>query len=485
VRLLCAALSGVDEDQLAVRAGGLYARRMAPAPAGQDAPATPWQPRGTVLVTGGTGGIGAHLARWLAEHGAEHLVLTSRRGADAPGAAELTEELTALGARVTVAACDVADRAAVAALLADIPAELPLTAVLHAASALPVPVALTETTVEDFAATGRAKIDGARHLDELTADLDLDAFVLFSSGAAVWGSGHQAAYGAANAYVDALAQRRRATGKVATSIAWGAWGGDSMAAEDDLARYGLDPMAPRLAVEALRQVVEQGQATLVVSAIDWTRFVPTYTLARPRPLLRGVPAAVAVLAAESTVEPDAGAADLVSTLSALSDADQERELVELVRARAAAVLRHDTADAVAPHAAFRELGFDSIAAVELRNQLAAATGLTLPATMVFDHPNPTALATFLRDRLGLADAVAQDPVLSALDSLEQAADGLAAHEIERTRIVARLQALVGALNTTALGDATAVAEDGASVEDKLKVASADDVFAFIDDLGVA
>ncbi len=485
VRLLCAALSGVDEDQLAVRAGGLYARRMAPAPADPAAPATPWQPRGTVLVTGGTGGIGAHLARWLAEHGAEHLVLTSRRGAAAPGAAELTEELTALGARVTVAACDVADRAAVAALLADLPDEQPLTAVLHAASALPVPVALSDTTVADFTATGRAKIDGARHLDELTAEYDLDAFVLFSSGAAVWGSGHQAAYGAANAYVDALAQRRRAAGRVATSIAWGAWGGDSMAAEDDLSRYGLDPMPPRLAVEALRQVVEQGQANLVVSAIDWTRFVPTYTLARPRPLLRGVPAAVAVLAAESAVEPDAGAADLVSRLAALSDADQERELVELVRARAAAVLRHDTADAVAPHAAFRELGFDSIAAVELRNQLAAATGLTLPATMVFDHPNPADLAVFLRDRLGLGDGADADPVLSTVDALERAVADLPAHEIERTRIVARLQALVGALNTTALGDATAAAEDGASVEDKLKAASAADVLAFIDDLGVA
>ena len=177
---------------------------MAPAPA--DAGRHQWQPRGTVLVTGGTGGIGAHLARWLAEHGAEHLVLTSRRGADAPGAAELTEELTALGARVTVAACDVADRAAVAAVLDAIPADHPLTAVLHAASALPVPVPLADTTVADFA-DDRPRQDRRRppprRADRRT---DLDAFVLFSSGAAIWGSGHQAAYGAANAYVDALAQ---------------------------------------------------------------------------------------------------------------------------------------------------------------------------------------------------------------------------------------------------------------------------------------
>ncbi|MFC4855498.1 type I polyketide synthase [Actinophytocola glycyrrhizae] len=466
---LVAALSTPAEDQLAVRDDGVYARRMVPAPAGQ---VTPWQPRGTVLVTGGTGGIGAHLARWLAENGAEHLVLTSRRGADAPGAAELRDELDALGAAVTIAACDVADRAALAALLD----EHPVTAVFHAASALPVPVPIGDTTVEDFTATGRAKIDGARNLDELTGDLD--AFVLFSSGAAIWGSGQQAAYGAANAYVDALAQRRKARGKQATSVAWGAWAGETMAAEGDLSRYGLEAMEPRLALAALAQAIGEGHANLVVSAIDWARFVPTYTLARPRPLLRGVPAAVAVLAADAAAEPAAGASDLVAHLEKLSPADQEQELVELVRARAAAVLRHDSADAVAPHAAFRELGFDSLAAVELRNQLVAATGLTLPATMVFDHPNPADLAAFLHTRLGLGETTG-DPVLSSLDALEQVVAVLPAHDIERTRIVARLQALVGALNDKAnTGTVT-------SVEDKLKAASADDVFAFIDDLGVA
>jgi acyl transferase domain-containing protein/acyl carrier protein len=463
--LLIAALSTPDEDQLAVRADGVYARRMVPAPA---EPTTPWQPRGTVLVTGGTGGIGAHLARWLAENGAEHLVLTSRRGADAPGAAELSDELTGLGVRVTIAACDVADRDALAALLD----EHPVTSVFHAASALPVPVPIGETTVDDFLATGRAKVDGARNLDELTGDLD--AFVLFSSGAAIWGSGQQAAYGAANAYVDALARRRHAEGKPATSVAWGAWAGDTMAAEGDLSRYGLDAMEPKLALEALRQAIGEGHPNLVVAAIDWARFVPTYTLARPRPLLRGVPAAVAALAAE----PETGTTDLVARLEKLSAADQEQELVELVRARAAAVLRHGSADAVAPHAAFRELGFDSLAAVELRNQLAAATGLALPATMVFDHPNPADLAAFLHGKLGLG-AAAGDPVLSSVDELERAVAGLEAHDIERTRIVARLQAIVGALNDKAnTGTVT-------SVEDKLKAASADDVFAFIDDLGVA
>jgi acyl transferase domain-containing protein/acyl carrier protein len=471
VRHLGAALSTGDEDQLAVRAGGVWARRMTPAPAASTT--KPWQPRGTVLVTGGTGGIGAHLARWLADNGAEHLVLTSRRGADAPGAAELTGELTDKGVQVTVAACDVADRDAVEQLLDTIPE--PLTAVLHAAGALPMPARLSETTVEDFTETGRAKVDGARNLDELTGDLD--AFVLFSSGAAIWGSGQQAAYGASNAYVDALAYRRKAAGKPATSVAWGAWGGDTMAAESDLSRYGLDAMDPRLAVEALRQAVEEGHPNLVVAAIDWARFVPTYTLTRPRPLLRGIPEAVTT----DTVELDAGANDLLSTLSSLSEADQERELVELVRAKAAAVLRHDSADAVPPQAAFRELGFDSLAAVELRNQLAAATGLTLPATMVFDHPNPTELASFLRGQLGLAGESA-DSLISTVDKLAQAVAGLPAKEIERTRIVSRLQTLVGELNEKTLS-----ADEGqvTSMTDKLKSASKEALLAFIDDLGVA
>ena len=181
-----------------------------------------------------------------------------------------------------------------------------------------------------------------------------------------------------------------------------------MAAEGDLSRYGMESMEPRLALSALRQVVEEGQPHLVVAAIDWARFVPAYTMARPRPLLR-VPAAAAVLAEEESAVPDAAAVELVNRLTTLSAADQQRELVELVRAKAAAVLRHDTADAVGADAAFRDLGFDSLAAVELRNQLGAVTGLSLPATVVFDHPNATDLAGFLHTKLGLGDAVAADP----------------------------------------------------------------------------
>ncbi|MBU3868477.1 SDR family NAD(P)-dependent oxidoreductase, partial [Streptomyces sp. 4503] len=224
------------EDQLAIRTAGILARRLAHA---ESVPATgaPWRPRGTVLVTGGTGALGAHVARWLAENGAEHLVLTSRRGPDAPGATELSDELVASGARVTVAACDVTDRDAVAGLLArirDEHPERPLTAVVHTAGAGQF-APLAETTPADVADVVAAKVAGAAHLDALLGDTELDAFVLFSSIAAVWGSGGQGAYAAGNAFLDALAEQRRARGLTATSVAWGPWADGGLVADDEAA----------------------------------------------------------------------------------------------------------------------------------------------------------------------------------------------------------------------------------------------------------
>lgn len=222
--LLRHALRG-PEDQVAVRGAVGYARRLVPAPTPRAVRA--WRPRGTVLVTGGTGALGAHTARWLARNGARHLVLTSRRGGDAPGVAALRAELVALGAEVTVAACDVADRAAVADLLAGIPSAVPLTAVFHAAG-VPQVSPLRETSPELFAQVCAGKVAGAVNLHELAGDLD--AFVTFASAAGVWGSGGQCAYAAANAALDALAECRRAAGLPATSVAWGVWGGPGMGA---------------------------------------------------------------------------------------------------------------------------------------------------------------------------------------------------------------------------------------------------------------
>ncbi|MEU5998102.1 type I polyketide synthase, partial [Streptomyces sp. NPDC047197] len=230
--LLVSVLAGSgDEDQVALRAGKILGRRLVPAPLGK-APGTGWSPSGTVLVTGGTGALGAHVARWLVAKGAEHLLLTNRRGLEADGAAELHAELTALGARVTIAACDVADRDALADVLASVPAEFPLTAVVHAAG-IERSAAISDLDPDDlaeFADVLTAKVDGARNLHELLSDTQLDAFVLFSSIAGVWGSGGQSAYAAANAYLDALAEHRRAAGLPATAVAWGPWGGGGMVA---------------------------------------------------------------------------------------------------------------------------------------------------------------------------------------------------------------------------------------------------------------
>ncbi|MGW3233864.1 type I polyketide synthase, partial [Kitasatospora sp. NPDC001095] len=407
---LAAVLAGLgDEDQLAVRANGVFVRRLVRA---ERAEGTGWSPRGTVLVTGGTGALGARVARWLAGGGAEHVVLTSRRGLDAPGAVELREELRSLGAEVTVAACDVADRAAVEALLA----EHAFTAVVHAAG-VDRATPLGTTTVEEFAEVLAAKVDGAAHLDELFGDTELDAFVLFSSIAGVWGSGGQSAYAAANAYLDALAERRRSRGLAATAVSWGPWAEGGMAAQGDnethLRRRGLLPMAPAPAVAALAQAVDGNDATVTVTDVDWSRFAPAFTAARPRPLIAELPDVVRVLAETEAggTAPGGPANELRDRLSGRSQAERDRLLVELVRAEAAAVLGHASAGAVEAGRAFKELGFDSLTAVELRNRLNAATGLRLPATLVFDHPTAAALATHIgAELLGTVGTVDDVPV---------------------------------------------------------------------------
>ncbi|MFD2472101.1 SDR family NAD(P)-dependent oxidoreductase [Amycolatopsis silviterrae] len=371
---LAAVLSG-DEDQVAVRAGGTYARRLVRAPRAQ--PGRVWRPRGTVLVTGGTGGLGAHVARWVLQNGAERVVLAGRRGPDAPGAGALAAEL---GEQVAFAACDVADRDAVRELLASLP---DLTAVVHAAGAAQHSTPVTE--IGDAAEVMRAKVDGAANLDALLDHDNLDAFVLFSSGAGVWGGGGQGAYAAANAYLDALAQQRRAAGGNATSIAWGTWAGDGMArggVGEQFRRLGLSEMDPQLAVRALQELAEPCQ---VVADIDWPVFGPAYSAARQRPLL-----------AEVFEEPE-------SPRPVVGDA------LPLVRAQVAAVLGMDSGDAVDVRRAFRELGFDSVTAVELRNRLNHATGLSLPPTVVFDHPNCAALAAHLTGT-GPEPATAAAPV---------------------------------------------------------------------------
>ncbi|PJJ06450.1 8,8a-deoxyoleandolide synthase [Streptomyces sp. 2333.5] len=475
---------GGGQDEYAIRPSGIHVRRMVRAPLDPSAVAEPWQPRGTVLITGGTGALGAHVARALAAGGAEHLVLAGRRGPDAPGASELSAELTALGARVTVAACDVTDRAAVAKLLDSFTDEAPLTAVVHTAGVVGEARPLHETSLDDAMAAVHAKVSGACHLDELLADHPLDAFVLFSSGAGVWGNGGQGPYAAANAALDALAEWRRAQGRPATSLAWGAWAGGGMVDEavaEQLRRRGVPAMDPRLAVHALREAVDHGETTLVVADIRWDRFLPAYTVSGPRPLLDELPDVRQLLAVQEEQADEAGekGSDLPDKLAALPEPKRKRMLLDLVRTHASAVLGHSSTDAVRPTRAFRELGFDSLTGVELRNRLNAATALTLPATLVFDHPTPTALAEYLRDALlpPEPDAGSDSPVLP---ELQQVASALQAATDDDTR-----QALTEGLRGLLAhweGQAPPPVE---TVDDELAEASDEDMFDLIDrELGI-
>ncbi|WP_199199027.1 type I polyketide synthase [Amycolatopsis sp. CA-128772] len=399
-RRLAAALTGAGgEDQLAVRAGGLFGRRVVAAPAAPDR--RPEDGEGTTLITGGTGALGAAVARRLAKSG-RRLVLLSRRGPAAPGADGLREELTALGADVTITACDAGDRDALAAVLAGIPG---LTDVVHTAGVLDDGV-LTTLTPDRFEAGYHAKAEAAWHLHELTGGLR--SFVLFSSVAGTFGSAGQAAYAAANTTLDALAEHRRGLGLPATSIAWGPWAGGGMLAADagvaDRARRGgLTPLDPQRAAAALDRAL--ADTTVVVADIDWTRY--SHVL-RAGPLLDGIPAA-------ARAEAPRGDEELRARLAAVPEDDRFDFLLGLLLEQVAVVLGHSGTGAVAPDRAFRDLGFDSLTAVELRNVVATATGLDLPPSLVFDHPTPEILTRHLLGELAGTLAATAAPVRVAAD----------------------------------------------------------------------
>ncbi|MYW14095.1 SDR family NAD(P)-dependent oxidoreductase, partial [Streptomyces sp. SID2955] len=428
---LAGVLTGADpEDQLAVRASGVMRRRLEPAPLGDSRPARAWKPRGTVLVTGGTGALGTHLARWLARNGAEHLILTSRRGPAAPGVDALVAELDALGTRVTVTACDVADRDAVAGLLAAVPEDLPLTAVIHGAAYIEL-ASLAETTAAEFADVMNAKAAGAAHLDALLGDTPLDAFVLFSSVSSVWGVGDHGAYAAANAYLDALAERRRANGLTATSVAWGVWDavGDNAPEAldlDQLRRRGLRFMDVDLGIAALQQTLDHDQTHLAIADIDWESFIPVFTSARPSPLLAELPEARRIQQESTAARDNAGsesdaASPLRQRLVALTPGERTHAVLDLVHEQVAAVLGHATPDTLDSGRAFKDLGFDSLTAVELRNRLNAATGLRLPATLIFDYPSSAALGDHIKQLLLEGETATAD----GADAASRAGTGVA------------------------------------------------------------
>ncbi|SER42581.1 type I polyketide synthase [Actinokineospora terrae] len=381
---LAAALGQRDEDQLRLRPDGVHAARLRRA----DAPSKrrPWSPSGTALITGGTGAIGTHVARMLARGGAEHLLLLSRRGLAAPGAADLVAELEDLGARVTVLACDPADRDALAAVIA----EHPPNSVFHAAGVVDSSI-LDSLTLDRVDTALRAKVTAAVNLHELTTNLD--AFVLFSSLAGVFGAAGEGNYGPGNAFLDAFAHHRRAQGLPGTAIAWGSWDGAGMAEGaigDAMARHGVPRMAPDLALDALRAAIDNDDTAVAIADIRWDTFGWFFTATRPSHLLDGLTGATD----PGEAEPDEDQ-PLSQRLARVSAAERNRTLLALVREQVSLVLGYDSGNAVEPNRAFGDLGLASAGAVELRNRITLATGLRVPATLVFDHPTPAALARFL------------------------------------------------------------------------------------------
>ncbi|WP_424217639.1 SDR family NAD(P)-dependent oxidoreductase (plasmid) [Streptomyces sp. BI20] len=482
--LPAALASGAPE--LALRAGTAHRPVLTPRPAPAEPPAPAGlDPEGTVLITGGTGALGRLLARHLVtRHGARRLLLTGRTGRVDPA---FTTELAALGAEVTVAACDAADREALAALLAAVPATHPLTAVVHAAGVLDDGL-VTELTDERLERVLRPKTHAAWHLHELTRDADLAAFVLFSSAAGTLGAAGQANYAAGNAFLDALAELRRSEGLPALALAWGLWdtGTDTgMGAGLDatalrrLARDGILPLPADRALALFDRALTEDRAALlpvhVRSTPDAPALVRALAPARPQAPARR-------LAQGAGPAPEA---DPAARWSALAAGARRTALAELVRGHVADVLGHESAEAVDPQRPLGDLGVDSLAALDLRNRLVADTGLRLSSTLTFDHPTADALAAHLFEELPggeedgtpAVDAEAEVVRLEAL--LAEALARAAVDAEQRARVGARLRALSARWEGT--GDAGAPAPGPAEAgPGTLESATADELFDILD-----
>ncbi|MFB7614235.1 type I polyketide synthase [Kitasatospora sp. NPDC056181] len=483
---LAALRSAVEsgEPEAAVRAGAVLLPRLGrtPVPA-EDAGTGIFGPDGTVLVTGGTGGLGALVARHLVvRHGVRHLLLLSRRGAAAPGAEELRAALTEAGAEtVAIEACDVSDRDALAAVLAAAPAgRPPLSGVVHTAGIADNGTIGTQTP-ERFDGVLRPKADAAWHLHELTRDLGLSAFVLFSSSAGLLVGGGQANYATANVFLDALAEHRRAAGLPAVSLAWGLWAStDGMAGQmgdadlQRMNRLGMPPLETEDALRLFDAAIASGDPVLVPIRLDFatlanrTDDLPTALRGMGRaPTRRRNRRAAAAVAA-----PDRGFA---ARLAELSEADRARQISALVREHVAGVLGHASADSVDPDRAFKDMGFDSLAAVELRNLLNKATGLRLPTTLVFDFPTPATLVQHLGAALAPADAAPKS--LDAQLELLEVALAQAGPDEDHAAVTARLKGL--------LRRWTEQQPDGDGTAQRFDEATDDELFDFLDnELGI-
>jgi pimaricinolide synthase PimS1 len=469
-----------NEPQLALREGAPLTPRLAAAvPPGEDEARPPsFDPERTVLLTGATGALGTLFARHLvAEHGARHLLLASRRGPEAEGAAELVAELEALGAEARIAACDVADREQVAELLASIDPAHPLGAVVHAAGVLDDGVieALDPERIDRVFAP---KVDAAWHLHELTADLDLSAFVLFSSVSAALGGPGQGNYAAANSFLDALAARRRAEGLAATAIAWGLWERESAmtaglggADRARIARSGIGALSDERGLALFDSALGVPAAQVLALSLDRAALRSQAAAGILPPVFSGL--------VRANPRRRAGSGDLAAKLVAVPAEERDAIVLELVRAEIAAVLGHDSVDGIEPGIAFKDLGFDSLAAVELRHRLVAQTGLALQATAVFDHPNPAKLAEHLAAELAPAAGTAglgEEAINASLGQLEASLSAIGANDLLLRNVQARLRAFLASLADSASAQAGTEAS-----EQDLGSLSNDEIFELIDD----
>jgi NAD(P)-dependent dehydrogenase (short-subunit alcohol dehydrogenase family)/acyl carrier protein len=455
------------EPQLALRAGQALAPRLAKSTVSDaSAPIGPLA-EGTVLITGGTGALGALLARHLvAQHGARNLLLCSRSGR----ADDLAAELRTQGAAVSVAACDVADRSALEQLLHTIPAEHPLVAVFHTAGITDDGVLMSQTS-ERVAAVFASKVSGAWHLHELTQQQPLAAFVMFSSVAGVLGSAGQSNYAAANAFLDALAHQRRARGLPATSLDWGYWAERSAISErlgkKDRARItrgGIDALSAEQGMTLLDAALSCAQPQLVpvrfnFAALREAEFLPAVM----RGLVRG------------RLQRVSAAASFKSRLASQPRVEQEALVLQLVRTAVASVASAELSD-IKPNRPLQEFGLDSLMALELRKYLAARTGLRLSTTLLYDYPTPAKLARLLHGKLSLELPNGTTPVLAELDRLEELLEKLDAAASGHDQLAARLK-----LFTRKWGLTSAQPSELRAVQQNLYQADDDQLYKLIDE----
>ncbi len=469
------AVAASEEPQLAVRGGRVHVPRLrsvpsSPAPGESDAGAA-IDPRGTTLISGGTGGLGALLARHLVSYRrVEHLLLLSRTGPEAEGAAELVAELEQLGATAVVAGCDVADAEQLAAVVDAIPAEQPLRNVIHAAGVLDDGT-IGSLSAERLAAVMRPKVAGAVNLGALAARAPLSSFVVFSSATATLGSPGQGNYAAANAFLDAFAQRGRAAGLPVSSLAWGLWsdasggmgGGLDEKAAAQIGRLGIVPLSVEQGLDLFDAALAADRATLLPMLLD----LPAL---RAQARNWDLPAPLRGLVGNAGRRSQDHGPSLADRLAGVPEEQRDELVTELVAGHVAAVLGYDSSEAIDPRRSFEELGFDSLGAVELRNRLSALLGQRISATLVFDYPTVVAVAGRLRELVGdVGEPVRRIDV--ELDNLEREL-AVIGSDAERERVSQRLQRLLAA---------TAAPLADHAVQATIESGSAAELFALLDE----